>query len=109
MTASAPSVCGSILFGWATPTEAAAVGAAGATLLAVVGRKLTWKVMTGVVERSALTGAMIFGIFLGATCFSYVFRALGGDDMVIGTVESLGLGSWGLLILLMGKLNEIAD
>jgi len=95
-------VLGSILFGWATPTEAAAVGAAGAFLLAVIGRKLTWKVMTNVVERSALTGAMIFGIFLGATCFSYVFRALGGDDMVIGTVESLGLGSWGLLILLMG-------
>lgn len=94
-------VLGSILFGWATPTEAAGVGAAGAFLLAVVGRKLTWKVMTDVVERSALTGAMLFGIFLGATCFSYVFRALGGDDMVIGTVESLGLGSWGLLLLLM--------
>jgi TRAP-type mannitol/chloroaromatic compound transport system permease large subunit len=57
--------------------------------------------MKDVVERSALTGAMLFGIFLGATCFSYVFRSLGGDDMVIGTVESLGLGSWGLLILLM--------
>ncbi len=95
-------VLGSILFGWATPTEAAGVGAAGAFLLAVVGRKLSWKVMTDVVERSALTGAMLFGIFLGATCFSYVFRALGGDDMVISTVESLGLGSWGLLILLMG-------
>jgi len=94
-------VLGSILFGWATPTEAAGVGAAGAFLLAFVGRKLTWKVITDVVERSALTGAMLFGIFLGATCFSYVFRALGGDDMVIGTVESLGLGSWGLLILLM--------
>jgi len=94
-------VLGSILFGWATPTEAAGVGAAGAFLLAVVGRKLTWAVMKDVVERSALTGAMLFGIFLGATCFSYVFRSLGGDDMVIGTVESLGLGSWGLLILLM--------
>ncbi|HEX9789389.1 MAG TPA: TRAP transporter large permease subunit [Kiloniellales bacterium] len=94
-------VLGSILFGWATPTEAAGVGAAGAIFLAAVGRKLSWDVMKDVVERSALTGAMLFGIFLGATCFSYVFRSLGGDDMVIGTVESLGLGSWGLLILLM--------
>jgi tripartite ATP-independent transporter DctM subunit len=94
-------VLGSILFGWATPTEAAGVGAAGATFLAVVGRKLSWDVMKDVVERSALTGAMLFGIFLGATCFSYVFRSLGGDDMVIGTVESLGLCSWCLLILLM--------
>jgi len=45
---------------------------------------------------------MLFGIFLGATCFSYVFRSLGGDDIVIGTVEAMGLGSWGLLFVLMG-------
>ena len=95
-------VLGSILFGWATPTEAAGVGAAGAILLAALSRKLTWQVMRDVVERAALTGGMLFGIFLGATCFSYVFRALGGDDLVIGTVESLGLGSWGLLFMLMG-------
>ncbi len=95
-------VLGSILFGWATPTEAASVGAAGAILLAAVSGKLNWSVMRDVVERSALTGGMLFGIFLGATCFSYVFRALGGDDLVIGTVESLGLGSWGLLFMLMG-------
>ena len=95
-------VLGSILFGWAAPTEAAGVGAAGATLLAIMNRKLTWSVMKDVVERSALTNAMIFGIFIGASCFSYVFRSLGGDDLVIDLVESLGFGSWGLLILLMG-------
>ena len=95
-------VLGSILFGWAAPTEAAGVGAAGATVLAIMNRKLTWSVMKDVVERSALTNAMIFGIFIGASCFSYVFRSLGGDDLVIDLVESLGFGSWGLLILLMG-------
>ena len=95
-------VLGSILFGWAAPTEAAGVGAAGATLLAIFNRKLTWTVLKEVVERSALTNAMIFGIFIGASCFSYVFRSLGGDDLVIDLVESLGFGSWGLLILLMG-------
>lgn len=95
-------VLGSILFGWATPTEAASVGAAGAVFLAIVNRRLTWAVMRDVVERSALTGAMLFGIFLGATCFSYVFRSLGGDDLVIGIVESLGFGSWGLLLVIMG-------
>jgi tripartite ATP-independent transporter DctM subunit len=94
-------VLGSILFGWATPTEAAGVGAAGAILLALLSRRLSWLVMRDVVERAALTGGMLFGIFLGATCFSYVFRALGGDDLVIGLVEALGFGSWGLLILLM--------
>ncbi len=95
-------VLGSILFGWATPTEAAGVGAAGAMFLAFVSRKLSWRVLRDVVERSALTGGMLFGIFLGATCFSYVFRALGGDDLVIGTVESFELSSWGLLFMLMG-------
>jgi tripartite ATP-independent transporter DctM subunit len=95
-------VLGSILFGWATPTEAAGVGAAGAILLAAVNRKLSFYVLREVAERSALTGGMLFGIFLGATCFSYVFRSLGGDDIVIGTVEAMGLGSWGLLLVLMG-------
>ena len=95
-------VLGSILFGWATPTEAAGVGAAGAILLAAFKRNLSFKVMKDVVERAALTGAMLFGIFLGATCFSYVFRSLGGDSIVIDIVESMGLGSWGLLFMLMG-------
>ena len=95
-------VLGSILFGWATPTEAAGVGGAGAILLAAVNRRLSFAVLKDVLERSALTGGMLFGIFLGATCFSYVFRALGGDDIVIDLVESLGLGSWGLLLMLMG-------
>ena len=95
-------VLGSILFGWATPTEAAGVGGAGSILLAAFNRKLTWKVMRDVVERSALTGGMLFGIFLGATCFSYVFRALGGDFLVEDLINSLGFGSWGLLIVLMG-------
>ena len=94
-------VLGSILFGWATPTEAAGVGGAGAILLALLNRRLSFRVMQDVVERSALTGGMLFGIFLGATCFSYVFRALGGDHLVVGIVESFGFGSWGLLILLM--------
>ena len=95
-------VLGSILFGWATPTEAAGVGAAGSILLAILNGKLSWTVAKDVVERAALTGAMLFGIFLGATCFSYVFRALGGDFLVVDLVESLGLGSWGLLFMLMG-------
>lgn len=94
-------VLGSILFGWATPTEAAGVGAAGATVLALIRRKLTLPVLKDVVERSALTGGMLFMIFLCATAFSYVFRALGGDDVVIGTVEAAELSSWGILFALM--------
>lgn len=128
-------VLGSILGGFATPTEAAGVGAMGAILLAFVnlvmlpslgvpemrfegqadvdlgdkieGMSLSermsgfWGVLTQVVYRAALTNGMLFGIFIGATLFSFVFRSLGGDDIVIHLVNSLGLGSWGLLFLLM--------
>ena len=61
-----------------------------------------WRTVSDVVQRTAATNAMIFGLFVGATVFSFVFRSLGGDHLVIGLVESLGLGSWGLLLLIMG-------
>jgi TRAP-type mannitol/chloroaromatic compound transport system permease large subunit len=129
-------VLGSILAGWATPTEAAGVGAFGAFFLALINLVLLpafgvremhfegeaqvdfddhsigggfgaelkhfWSIVSDVVQRTALTNAMLFGIFIGATLFAYVFRALGGDDLVIDLVEALGLESWGLLFLILG-------
>ena len=95
-------VLGSIVGGWATPTEASGVGAAGAILLAAMNRRLNFETLRAVVERSALTGAMLFFIFIGATAFSYVFRSLGGDDIVIEFVENTGFGPWGILFVLMG-------
>ncbi len=94
-------VLGSIVAGWATPTEASGVGAAGATLMAAIKGRLNFKMLRSVVERSALTGAMLFFIFIGATAFSYVFRSLGGDDIVIDIVEHSGFGAWGILFTLM--------
>lgn len=58
--------------------------------------------LSDVLDSTAQTNAMIFGLFVGATFFSYIFRALGGDDLVISTVEAMGLGPWGLLFLLLG-------
>ena len=95
-------VLGSIVGGWATPTEASGVGAAGALLLAAMNRRLNFEILRSIVERSALTGAMLFFIFIGATAFSYVFRSLGGDDLVIEFVKNSGYGPWGILFLLMG-------
>ncbi len=97
-------VLGSIFAGWATPTEAAGVGALGTVLLALANRKLNFKVLKDVSERSALTIAMIFGIFIGATCFSYVYRSLGGDDLVHQFVAYMGLTSWGLLFMMMAMV-----
>ena len=95
-------VLGSIFAGIATPTEAAGVGALGSIILAVFNKRLKFKVLKDVTERSALTGAMIFGIFIGATAFSYVFRSLGGDDLIHAFVNEMGFGPWGILFVMMG-------
>ena len=93
---------GSILFGWATPSEAGAVGAFGATILAAANRRLNWAMLVNVCRTSARTVSMIFFIVISATCFAYVYRSLGGDDVVEHLiVEKAGLEAWGMLILVM--------
>jgi tripartite ATP-independent transporter DctM subunit len=92
---------GSILFGWATPSEAGAVGAFGALLLALFNGRLTRVVLEGVCHTAARTVAMIFFIIISATCFAYVYRSLGGDDIVEHLIKSSGLSDWGFLILIM--------
>jgi tripartite ATP-independent transporter DctM subunit len=91
----------SILFGWATPSEAGAVGAAGAILLAAVWGRLNFRMMDTVCKTSARTISMVFFIIISATCFAYVYRALGGDDIVEHLIKEAGLGSWGFLFLVM--------
>jgi tripartite ATP-independent transporter DctM subunit len=97
-------VLGSIFMGWATPTEASGVGAAGAILLALANRRLTGKALADVARRTALTVSMVFIIFVGATGFSYVFRSLGGEDQVDRILLSLPFGAWGILTILMGVI-----
>jgi tripartite ATP-independent transporter DctM subunit len=92
----------SILFGWATPSEAGAVGAAGAIVLAWLWGRLNWKMMDTVCQASARTISMVFFIIISATCYAYVYRALGGDDIVEHLIKEAGLGSWGFLFLVMG-------
>ncbi|MCJ1901404.1 TRAP transporter large permease subunit [Paracoccus versutus] len=96
------AVLGSIFGGLATPTEAAGVGAFGAILLAAFNRRLTWGVTREVCENSALTIGMIFMIMIGATVFSYVFRSLGGEAMIVDALTDMGIGAWGTLLVLMG-------
>ena len=94
-------VLGSIFAGWATPTEAAGVGAFGSLVLALVNRTLTYEVLRDVVHRTALTTAMIFFIFVGATAFSTIYRNVYGEDLIIGLIEWLEFGPWPLLFMLM--------
>ncbi|MEJ2175696.1 MAG: TRAP transporter large permease subunit [bacterium] len=92
---------GSILFGWATPSEAGAVGAFGAMLLALFNGRLKYDVLEGVCHTAARTTAMVFFIIISATCFAYVYRALGGDDIVEHLIRASKLNDWGLLFLIM--------
>jgi tripartite ATP-independent transporter DctM subunit len=94
-------VLGSIMFGWATPTEAAGVGAVGALVLAAASGKLTRGALSDSVVSSCMTNAMLFMLFIGATAFSYVFRLLGGDDLIVDFFEVSGLGAWGTLAVMM--------
>ena len=92
---------GSILFGVATPSEAGAVGAFGVLMLTLFAGRLNFTVLQGVCHSAARTIAMIFFIIISATCFAYVYRSLGGDDIIEYLVTAAGVDSWELLILLM--------
>jgi tripartite ATP-independent transporter DctM subunit len=94
------AVLGSILFGIATPTEAASIGAVGAILLAAFKTDLR-SVMRPVVEKTTQITSMIFLILIGATLFSLVFRALGGDDMVYRALSNLPGGVSGAVLAVM--------
>ena len=94
------AVLGSILGGIATPTEAASIGAVGAIVLA--GRKAPLGgLVRPVCEKTAQIVSMIFLILIGATMFSLVFRALGGDDMVHRALSNLPGGPAGAVLAVM--------
>jgi tripartite ATP-independent transporter DctM subunit len=95
------AVLGSIFAGIATPTEASGVGAAGATLMAIAYRKLTWAKLTEVTRNTFKTTAYIFAIFLGATCFAFVLRELGGDELITHVITSLGFGEMGTILFIL--------
>lgn len=94
-------VLGSILFGVATPTEAAGVGAVGAMLLAAAKRQLSREVLRDVTRSTLEVSAMVFLILIGATVFSLVFRGFGGDDLVHRFFEQLPGGRVAAVALVM--------
>jgi tripartite ATP-independent transporter DctM subunit len=94
------AVLGSILGGIATPTEAASIGAVGAIVLAARKAPLI-PLLRPVCERTAQIVSMIFLILIGATMFSLVFRALGGDYLVHRALSNLPGGTTGAVVAVM--------
>jgi len=95
------AVLGSILTGIATPTEAAAVGAAGATILALMYGQLSLPRLKEVMDGTLKVTSMIFMIFIGAAVFSLVFRGFGGDEQVQALFEAMPGGKVGAMLVVM--------
>jgi tripartite ATP-independent transporter DctM subunit len=93
------AVLGSIFAGIASPTEAAAIGALGALLLTFFEGELSFSMLRSVAHETAQLTAMIFFILLGATTFSLLFRSLGGDDLLIHSLQNSGLSATQFLIV----------
>ncbi len=92
-------VLGTIVFGLATPTEAAAVGSFGGLLLAAAYRQLNFTVLKESVFLTAKTSAMVCWLFVGSSIFSAAFALLGGQDLIEQWVLSLGLSTIQFLLL----------
>ncbi|SDX25696.1 TRAP transporter large permease [Litoreibacter albidus] len=75
-------VLGSIFFGFATPTEASGLGAMGATILALLNRKLNMRVFQDVMRQTLNTSGYIVGIFIAANFFAFILRRFGGDEII---------------------------
>ena len=92
---------GSILFGFATPTEAAGVGAMGATCLALWQKQLSIQNLTIVMQTTVKITSMVFLILIGASLFSLVFRGFGGEELIQGLFEEMPGGVFGATLVVM--------
>lgn len=102
MTALMVIVLGSIFAGWATPTESGAVGVLGSLFIAALNKRATFKMLNEAIFSTCKANGLVFLIFLGATGFSYVFRVLGGDDLMISTLSYFGIDTkWEMLTFIM--------
>ncbi len=95
------AVLGSILLGYATPTEAAGVGAMGALLLALFKKQLSKENLVIVMQTTVKITSMVFLILIGASLFSLVFRGFGGEELVHGLFQQMPGGVVGATLIVM--------
>lgn len=97
-------VLGSIIAGVATPTEAAGVGAFGALIIALLYGRFSVKMTIDAAEDTVSATSMIFLVLIGATCFSAVFRKVGGEDAILDLVGLFGTEPWTIIFVVMGMI-----
>ena len=106
------AVLGSILGGFATPTEAAGVGACGALLMGFTQRSLSLETLREICRSTLTTTAMVFFILIGASVFSLIFRGYGGDELVsswFSHTEHAPLLAVGIVMLVIFLLGFVLD
>ena len=96
------AVLGTIFAGVASPTEAAALGAVGASLLTLAKGKLNRETIMEVMTSTTKLTCMVFVILVGATTLGLVFRGLGGDAQIRELILGLPFGKWGIISVVMG-------
>src|SRR5688572_27925819 len=95
-------VLGSMFAPWAKATHHASVGLAGSTFIAQIDGRQRLTMRKDSIRDACKANAMVFMLLLGATGFSYVFRALGGDDLMIATLANFGIDTrWEILGFVM--------
>ncbi|OGR26657.1 MAG: C4-dicarboxylate ABC transporter [Desulfobacterales bacterium RIFOXYA12_FULL_46_15] len=95
------AVLGSIFAGVASPTEAASVGAVGATILTAIYKRFNYRIVKDVMDATTKLTCMVFIILVGASTLGLVFRGLNGDGLVRSLILSLPFGKWGILFIVM--------
>lgn len=95
------TVMGTILAGVATPTEAAALGCAGAVVLAITSRKFNWEVISQASVATLRTTSMIMLLFVGGKLFSVVFLSMGGGDAVADLLLGMDVHEYVVLAIMM--------
>ncbi len=97
-------VMGAIFFGFASPTQAAGIGASLAFVLVLLYRRFTWEEFMACLYQTAKASTMVLIIMVGASCFTGIFLGMGGGTAIVETLTSVGLGKWGLYFVMMISL-----
>ncbi len=98
------SVLGSIIAGIATPTEASGLGAFGAMVITIIYGQFSFKMLMEAAKKTVVTVAVVLFVMIGATCFSAVFKGVGGDDLVEAGIMAFGNEPYTVLMVVMAAI-----
>ncbi|MCZ6558860.1 MAG: TRAP transporter large permease subunit [SAR324 cluster bacterium] len=94
-------VLASFIAGWATPSQSGAIGAVGGVGLMILNRHFSLRLMHEAIVTTLLMTSMVFFVVIAAGMFSFPFQYFGGNDLIANFLHGIGLGDWGMLIVIL--------